>query len=98
MRLRSAVFVILACVAWSGSARAQETAPATEQLGTISGQVLDKSTGESIIDAGVEVVDAGKSARTDLDGKYTIRVKPGTYQVRIFAGGFQGVRVQNVTV
>src|SRR6185436_17773690 len=98
MRCRSAALLSLACLAWSFAAWAEEAAPAAEQLGTISGQVLDKSTGEAVIDAGVEVVDAGKSTRTDIDGKYVIRIKPGSYQVRIFAGGFQGLRLQNVAV
>src|SRR5258706_14697250 len=98
MRLCPAVLLTLACVSWSGTVHAQDAAPAAEQLGSISGQVLDKSTGEPLIDAGVEVVDDGKSTRTDLDGKYAIRIEPGTYQIRVFAGGFQGVRLQTVTV
>src|SRR6185436_13802566 len=98
MRCRSAALLSLACLAWSFAAWAEEAAPAAEPLGTISGQVLDKSTGDPIIDAGIEVVDAGKSTRTDIDGKYAIRIKPGTYQVRVFAGGFQGLLLQSVTV
>jgi hypothetical protein len=98
MRRRSVALLFLACLARSVAALAQEVPPGAEQLGTISGQVLDKSTGEAVIDAGVEVVDAGKSTRTDIDGKYVIRIKPGSYQVRIFAGGFQGLRLQNVAV
>src|SRR5438093_1509844 len=98
MRLRSVALLLVALVARSVVVHAQGTTTATEQTGTVSGQVLDKSTGEPLIDAGVEVVDTGKSARTDIDGKYVIRVPPGTYQVRVFAGGFQAVRLQNVTV
>jgi hypothetical protein len=66
--------------------------------GTITGVVLDKRTGEPIVDAGVEVVGQGKSTRTDLDGKYAIKIAPGTYEVRVFAAGMQGLRLQGVLV
>src|SRR5262245_62515346 len=64
--------------------RGQEAQPSA-QAGTISGVILDKRTGDPIADAGVEVVGQGKSTRTDLDGKYSIRIEPGTYEVRVFA-------------
>jgi outer membrane receptor for ferrienterochelin and colicin len=76
---------------------AAPAAPAAE-TGTLAGVVLDKTTGEPIIEAGVEVVDRGKTVKTDLDGKYSLRLPPGTYQVRFFAPLYQGTRLQNVTI
>ncbi len=79
--------------------RAQEPAGAGGgQLGTIAGTVLDSATGDPIIEAGVEVVGQGKKVRTDLDGKYTIKIAPGTYELRVFAPLYQGTRLQNVVV
>jgi carboxypeptidase family protein/TonB-dependent receptor-like protein len=69
-----------------------------QETGTITGTVLDKSSGDPIIEAGVEVVGTGKTVRTDLDGKYRIAVPPGNYEVRIFAPLYQGTRLQNVSV
>ena len=69
-----------------------------EATGTIAGQVIDASTGDPIIEAGVEVVDTGKQMRTDLDGRYSIKVPPGTYELRIFAPLYQGARLEKVVV
>jgi len=99
---RRAPGLVLAALVWGsilGSARAQQPAPAAaDQLGTIAGTVLDKTNGEAVIEAGVEVVGTGKKGVTDLDGKYRIRVPPGIYQVRIYAPLYQSVRLQNVVV
>ena len=75
----------------------QATAPA-EAPGTIAGTVIDKSTGDPIIEAGVEVIGLKKKTRTDIDGKYSIKVPPGTYEVRFFAPLYQGARIEKVTV
>ena len=77
-------------------ARAQEapTQGAVAAGSAISGTVLDDSTGEPIIDAGVEVVRQNKKARTDVDGKFRIPIAPGGYQVRFFAAGYQSARVE----
>lgn len=75
-------------------APAQDVAP----QGTIAGQVLDSSTGDAIIEAGVEIVGAGKTVRTDLDGRYAVKVPAGTYQVRFFAPLYQGARLEKVVV
>jgi hypothetical protein len=76
---------------------AAPAAPAAE-TGTLSGVVLDKTTGEPIIEAGVEIIDRGKTVKTDLDGRYNLKLPPGTYQVRFFAPLYQGARIQNVTI
>jgi outer membrane receptor protein involved in Fe transport len=100
-RFAGGVLWLVVCLAAAVPGAAQDTpptaAPATG-VGTVSGTVLDKGTGEPVIDAGVEVVGQHRSTRTDLDGKYSLKLPPGTYEIRIFAGGFQAVRVQSVTV
>ena len=89
---------LLACLALAvdpdRTARAQQAA----EVGTLAGGVLDKSTGDPIIEAGVEVIGTGKTVRTDLDGRYTVKLPPGSYQVRIFAPLYKGTRLENVAV
>jgi TonB dependent receptor-like, beta-barrel/Carboxypeptidase regulatory-like domain/TonB-dependent Receptor Plug Domain len=95
--VRAVLCALLVSAGCVHEARAQaEQAQAAP--GTITGVVLDKRTGDPIVDAGVEVVGQGVSTRTDLDGKYAIKVGAGTYDVRVFAAGMQGVRLQGVLV
>jgi len=89
-RLLTGVVLAVALLALAPRAWAQD--------GTITGIVLDAGTGDPIIEAGVEVIGAGKTVRTDLDGKYTVAVPPGVYEVRIFAPLYQGTRLQSVGV
>src|SRR5262245_48495244 len=79
-------------------ATAQDPGGSAAVQGTVSGRVLDKSTGDPIIEAGVEVTQTGKRVRTDLDGKYTIKLPPGEYALRIFAPLYQGARLEKVVV
>jgi len=77
---------------------APPAAPAASAIGRIAGTVIDKSTGDTIIDAGVEIVELKKTVRTDIDGKFNVKVAPGTYTIRFFAPLYQGARVTNVVV
>ena len=74
-------------------ARAQQ---AVARTATIAGKVSDKLTGEAVIDAGVEVVGQGINTRTDINGRFAVKVPPGRYQVRFFAPRYQPVRLENV--
>jgi hypothetical protein len=89
------VCLIAALVSGRGVARGQQ--PSGVQ-GTIAGQVIDAATGDPIIEAGVEVIGLTKTVRTDLDGRYSVKVPPGTYQVRFFAPLYQGARLEKVVV
>src|SRR5215470_3373949 len=97
--------VALVCVAtalaYAAHLPAQEapaTAPAAPQTGTIVGTVLDKTTGDPLIQAGVEVVGQGKRVETDMDGHFTLTLPPGTYQLRVSAPLYQPVRLEGVKV
>jgi hypothetical protein len=48
--------------------------------------------------AGVEVIGLQKQIRTDLDGRYSVKVPPGTYAVRFFAPLYEGARIEKVVV
>src|SRR5262249_55632832 len=97
--------VVLVCVAmglaFASRLAAQEppvTPPPAPQTGTIVGTVLDKTTGDPLIQAGVEVVGQGKRVETDMDGHFTLTLPPGTYQLRVSAPLYQPVRLEGVKV
>lgn len=93
--------VALACLfhsLLSSAVLAQGAAPQAQELGTVSGVVTDAANGDTIIDAGVEVIGQSKKVRTGVDGDFTLKLAPGTYQLRIFAPLYDGARLQNVVV
>ncbi len=91
-----AVCVGVVIIASIAPVRAQVAPPG--ETGTISGQVIDASTGDPIIEAGVEILGLKRTIRTDLDGRYNVKVPAGTYQVRFFAPLYQGARLEQVIV
>jgi outer membrane receptor protein involved in Fe transport len=65
----------------------------------VQGRVTDARTGEGLIEATVKVVaGAKKSALTDLEGHYKLKLPPGTYDLRVFYELYEGRRVGNVVV
>jgi Carboxypeptidase regulatory-like domain/Outer membrane protein beta-barrel family/TonB-dependent Receptor Plug Domain len=94
--IRAALVVATTCLG-ARYALAQETPPAAE-LGTVSGTVVDRSNGDAIIEAGVEVVGHRKTVRTNVDGRYSIKLPPGKYELRFYAPYFKGVRLPDVIV
>ncbi len=65
----------------------------------IIGRVTDAQSGEGLIEATVKVVAGGKkSALTDVDGEYRLKLPPGTYDLRVFYALYEGRRIQNVEV
>lgn len=68
------------------------------EKGVITGTIVDSKSGEPLIEAGVEVVQTGKKVFTDLDGKYTLQLPVGQYDIRVFYPEYQGQRVKGVEV
>jgi hypothetical protein len=67
--------------------------------GRIAGRVVDRETGRPLPSANVQVTNAGRTATTDLDGRYRIGpVAPGVYTVRAALIGYQPVVVDSVKV
>lgn len=89
---------VFAWGAGASRALAQEAPVVQAETGTISGVVLDKGSAQPIIEAGVEVVGTGKKTATDLDGRFMLKVPVGVHELRIFAPGYQGTRLQKVAV
>ncbi len=71
------------------SANAQED-------GIINGQVVDAKTGQPLIGANV-VVDDSTGTATDIDGNYTITIRPGVHKILTRFLGCQS-KTQSVTI
>lgn len=80
-------------------AEAPKKKPLPKGFVGIVGKVIDAQNGEGLIEATVKVVAGGKkSALTDVDGEYRLKLPPGTYDLRIFYALYEGRRVQGVEV
>jgi hypothetical protein len=75
-----------------------EASAVSGETGVVTGVIADKSTGDPLGDAGVELLGTGRTARTDLNGRYTIRANPGTYDLRIFRASYRSTRLEDVVV
>ncbi|MBU1099088.1 MAG: TonB-dependent receptor [Bacteroidetes bacterium] len=65
---------------------------AQQNMGTISGKVVDKFTQEAIPGANIIVIDNDRGAATDAEGNFTIDKLPAkNYQIRISSVGYESV-------
>jgi len=90
--------MVLPAALWAQEPPAPPAAAPPAEVGTVVGTVVDKSTGDPLIQAGVEVIGQGKRLETDMDGHFTVKLPPGTYELRISAPLYQPVRLQGVKV
>lgn len=75
------------------------TAPlALAQTGTLAGSVIDGETGETIIGANVSIPGTTLGTITDLDGRYQLRLAPGTYTVAFSYIGYDAQTVEAAVV
>ena len=68
------------------------------QTGKIVGRITDKELAEELIGASVAVVGTSTGALTDLDGNFSISLKPGTYSLRISYIGYQSKTIKGIEV
>ena len=67
--------------------------------GKLSGQVLDKETGEPLIGANVMIEGTALGAATDIEGNYFIlQISPGAYKVRFSMIGYQTLVMDDVRI
>ncbi|MDA8972287.1 TonB-dependent receptor [bacterium] len=66
--------------------------------GTISGTVLDKESGETMISATVLVEGTDAGEVTDFDGKYQIKIDTGTYNIVFSYVGYPELKIEGVVV
>ncbi|MFK7845159.1 MAG: TonB-dependent receptor [Rhodothermales bacterium] len=73
--------------------------PAMAQQGTISGVIVDKDNGETLIGANVRIEGTALGSTTDLDGQYVIKgLVAGSYNLIASYIGYNPITVQNVDV
>jgi hypothetical protein len=70
-----------------------------QQTGTITGRIVELSTGEPVIGATVVVVGTKFGARTSVDGSYTIRNLPqGSYNLKFSSVGYGAKTIEGIAV
>ena len=70
---------------------AEQAARATtaSQTVRVTGAVRDESNAITLPGLPVEVVGTGQTVYTDVDGRYVIDLRPGTYQLKVAMEGYQ---------
>jgi len=66
--------------------------------GALSGTIKDKASGETIIGAYVIVQGTSTGTTTDFDGKYSLRLDPGTYIIEYTNIGYPNVVRENIII
>jgi Ca-activated chloride channel family protein len=74
------------------------TALSFPQTGTISGTVTDSLTGEALIGTNIIIEGTSIGAATDLNGRFVLKVSPGTYSLIITYIGYERKKIENIKV
>ena len=72
--------------------------PAFAQDGLLKGTISDKKSGDAIIGATIQVVGTSRGTATDIDGKYELRLHPGTYDFLVRCVGYKDLTLSSVKV
>ena len=67
------------------------------QQGSVTGKITEETTGQPLADVRVQVSNSSVAAISTQDGAYTLRLSPGTYQLRTVRVGYSSTP-QSVTV
>lgn len=71
----------------------------SQDKGSISGKVTDKTSNEELIGANILVVNTSTGASTDIDGTYSIKnLSPGKYSLRFSFISYQSIVVENIKI
>lgn len=68
------------------------------QTGLIRGAVFDDKTGESLIGVTVQVEGTQTGTITDIDGKFEVKVSPGSYNILISYVSYATLKIENTQV
>ncbi len=68
------------------------------QKGLIKGTVKDKKTGEDAIGATVVIEGTNIGSTTDVEGKFSIPIDPGTYNITVTYIGFTAFKFESLSV
>jgi TonB-dependent SusC/RagA subfamily outer membrane receptor len=89
---------IPAGVLWMVGLSILVAAPVGAQQGTVAGRITDEGTGQPLGAVWVQVVGTSIAAQSTEQGAYTIRLSPGTYQLRAVRVGYAAPASRSVTV
>ena len=88
MSIRKALLVCLFTAVAVPAAHAQS--PAREDRTVlVTGVVRDENNAITLPGVPVEVVTSGEVVYTDVDGRYSVRVAPGSHDIRVMLDGYQ---------
>ncbi len=74
------------------------TGLAHAQQGTLAGKVTDKKTNEGVIGATVLVTGTTLAAPVNVDGRYELKLAPGTYSITMTYVGYQPLIMPGVVI
>jgi outer membrane receptor protein involved in Fe transport len=92
MKFRFPIHLIVPCVLLTGPAVpawAEGARTASQQNVRVTGVVRDESNAITLPGIPVEVVGAGRTVYTDVDGRFVLDLAPGTYQLKIVMEGYE---------
>lgn len=72
--------------------------PALAQKGTVRGGVFDEANGEALLGVTVQVKGTTTGIVTDLEGKFSLNLDPGVYEIQISYVSFQTITVSGVEI
>lgn len=71
---------------------------AQAQKGTLAGKIVDKSTSEEIIGGTVAVEGQTIGTSTDIDGRFFLKLEPGTYTIVISYVSYRSKKYENISI
>ncbi|MCI0751649.1 MAG: TonB-dependent receptor [Flammeovirgaceae bacterium] len=71
---------------------------AIAQKGIIRGSVIDNANGEVLIGVTIQVENTSLGTVTDLDGKFELKVEPGTYTLKVSYISYASITIESVLV
>ncbi len=84
------LFLLLIIIGYSPSVRS-----AVGELAKVTGVVIDAKTGERLPGVIVAVEGTKKGAKTNVNGQFTLRIEPGSYDLKVSFIGYQTKIVSN---
>ncbi len=90
--MKFTIFIFLALIILQSEMLSQQT-------GSISGKITDKSNSEELIGANILIIGTTIGASSDIDGKFNIRgLNEGNYKIKISYISYNSVTVENILV
>ena len=90
MKTNVLVWLLLSSIVLMPSAAAARQAADAPGLVRVTGRVLDAVNAQPLPGVAITVDGVADTTVTDMDGRYALRLSPGTYTVRVAMDGFTG--------